>query len=309
MSFHLSSGAPSPISLAEYIRRIDRLRQILDRITKVRGYGLDAAAHQMESLGRVRIGDGRAVTTPLPDWGCQIISGRTANARSIRGQLDALDRALHVVRRHHWRPAQLRQLDTVLRDPRFHPHLNPVQAAEAWLGDRVAQLLRILGHDLASDVPSGHPIVTALVAVIFLLLVAGIGTVIARAAIRRGAASVPARETPAQVASPNAARQRAGEMAAAESYREAFRYLFLATLLELRDAGLLQLRPGDTNREYVFSLDDIPGTTQQREALVSLVDEFDRVWYGHQPFTRAQYDRCAALAAQIIEPAVGGRIA
>lgn len=305
----MPSSGGSPISLREYARRVHDLRQIVDHVTAAHTHILHVAARKMDALGRVHITNGPNITTPLPEWGRSLMSGRPFEIRSIRRQLDALDSALQALRPRQRPSGQLSQLDTVLRDPRFHPTLNPVQAAEAWIGDTVTRFLWFLAHHLSVSGTNGYPILNAIVAAVFLLLVAGIALLLARAAIRRNTASIPARGAPSELVSPSVARERAAGMASAGSYREAFRYLFLATLLELREAGLIQLRPGDTNREYVFSLGATAETVPQREALAALVDEFDRVWYGHQPLTRPEYERWAALAASILEPAMVGQTA
>lgn len=297
-----------PISVYEYVRRVHDFRQTLDRLSTGRAGRLRTIARQMEAMGQVQAKGGHAITTPLPAWGRSLASGRPSQLQAVRRELRALDSALHSLRSRQWRPGQLHQLDSILRDSRFHPHLNAVQAAEAWLGDRATQILQFLARHIGLSGLKGSPTMNAVVAIGFLLLVAGVATLIARAAIRRGAVSIPAREGQTEEASPTAARQRAGELASAGSYREAFRYLFLATLLDLRDAGLIQLRPGDTNREYAFSL-DAGSETPQQEALVALVDEFDRVWYGHRPLTRAQYQHCASLAASVIAVSDEGQIA
>lgn len=305
----IARGPAPAVTLHEYTERIHVLRQALDRVLPHHAHSLDVIARHMEALGQVQITGGTPIATPVATWGGLLASESSPKVRWVRLKLDALDSALRAARPGRWQAVQLRQLDTVLRDPRFHQHLNPVQAAEGWLGDRVTQLLTFLAHHISFGGMNRYSILNAVVAIAFLLLVAGVAILIARAAMHKSAVSMGAPEQQTAVVSPMAARQRASEMASAGSYREAFRYLFLGTLIELRDAGLIQLRPGDTNREYVFSLGSAAGTRLQRDALVALVDEFDRVWYGHQALTRAEYERCASLAASVTEPTRPGRTA
>lgn len=305
----IARGHAPPVTLHGYSEQIHVLRQALDRVLPHHSHSLDVIARQMEALGQVQIKGGTPIATPVGTWGHLLASGSPSQVRLVRAKLDALDSALRAARPGRSQAGQLRQLDNVLRDPRFHQHPNAVQAAEAWIGGRVTQLLTFLAHHISFGGMNRYPILNAVVAIAFLLLVAGVAILIARAAMHKSAISMGASEQQTAVVSPMAARQRASEMASVGSYREAFRYLFLATLLELRDAGSIQLRPGDTNREYVFSLGSDAGTLRQRDALVALVDEFDRVWYGHQALTRAEYERCASLAASVAEPARQGRTA
>lgn len=69
-------------------------------------------------------------------------------------------------------------------------------------------------------------------------------------------------------------------------YRSAVRYLYLSTLLLLEEHGLLRYDRSRTNREYLRSL---AGKPELLDTLQSVVDVFDRVWYGFQPLDEAGY--------------------
>ncbi len=79
-------------------------------------------------------------------------------------------------------------------------------------------------------------------------------------------------------------------------YRRAVRYLYLSTLLLLEERGLLRFDRSRTNREYLRSVADRPellGTLQ------SIVDVFDRVWYGFQTLDDAGYSRYLAQVNEL----------
>lgn len=79
-------------------------------------------------------------------------------------------------------------------------------------------------------------------------------------------------------------------------YRRAVRYLYLSTLLLLEERGLLRFDRSRTNREYLRSIADRPellGTLQ------SIVDVFDRVWYGFQTLDEAGYSRYLAQVNEL----------
>lgn len=71
-------------------------------------------------------------------------------------------------------------------------------------------------------------------------------------------------------------------------YRSAVRYLYLSTLLLLEEHGLLRYDRSRTNREY---LRGVAGEPELYSMLQSVVDVFDRVWYGFQTLDEATYER------------------
>lgn len=79
-------------------------------------------------------------------------------------------------------------------------------------------------------------------------------------------------------------------------YRRAVRYLYLSTLLLLEERGLLRFDRSRTNREYLRSIADRP---ELFGILQSIVDVFDRVWYGFQPLDDAGYSRYLAQVNEL----------
>jgi hypothetical protein len=71
-------------------------------------------------------------------------------------------------------------------------------------------------------------------------------------------------------------------------YRSAVRYLYLSTLLLLEEHGVLRYDRSRTNREYLRS---VAGEPELYSTLQSVVDVFDRVWYGFQPLDETAYER------------------
>lgn len=290
-----------PLSLPRYAEAIHRLRTMLD-VPGPHGSlsSFGPLVREMQSLQRVRLGDGRIITTDLPDWARQLQAPDTNVRAEVIHRLESLDAALNPPNHAGWQPSELKQLDSVLGDERFHPHLNPIQGAEQWLHEQLSRLLRLLPHPASLGPPSVNRVEIVIMAVIFLVLVAGAAVLIARATIARTAATAAMPGSEEDAVTPDLARDLAQRNERAGNYREAVRYLFLATLLGLRDAGLLQLRPGDTNREYLRSLAQSLQEPARHQALADLVDEFDYVWYGHRPVTAQDYERCRILADRIL---------
>lgn len=66
------------------------------------------------------------------------------------------------------------------------------------------------------------------------------------------------------------------QAASVHNYRLAVRMLYLKTLKQLSDKGLIEWQPNKTNTTYVNELTD----TAQRETFKQLTRQFEYVWYG-----------------------------
>lgn len=69
-------------------------------------------------------------------------------------------------------------------------------------------------------------------------------------------------------------------------YRMAVRYLFLKTLRQLSDKGLLQRSVDKTNYQYVQEI-----SKDKKKDFASLVLNYEYVWYGHLDIAREQYEQ------------------
>ncbi len=98
--------------------------------------------------------------------------------------------------------------------------------------------------------------------------------------------------------SAQAALQEAETLSRGGDYRTAVRYLYLSTLLLLDERNLLRYDPAQTNREYLKRL---AGHPELSEALRSIVDVFDRVWYGHHALDQSAYASYEAQVRKIQE--------
>jgi len=75
------------------------------------------------------------------------------------------------------------------------------------------------------------------------------------------------------------AMQRAQTLSDQGDYRNAIRYLYLSSLLVLDERGLMRYDRSRTNREYLRSVSSKPSL---ENPLHSVIDVFDRVWYGYE---------------------------
>jgi hypothetical protein len=85
----------------------------------------------------------------------------------------------------------------------------------------------------------------------------------------------------------------AREHARAGDYRSALRLAYIASLRRLAGSGLLVLEPNRTNWEYQRTL---RGTSRPvYDTLLPATRLFDRVWYGEENATEAEYQRVVAV--------------
>ncbi len=99
----------------------------------------------------------------------------------------------------------------------------------------------------------------------------------------------------------------AHERALAGDYRGALRLAYIAALRRLAGSGLLVLEPNRTNWEYQRALRG--ASRPVYDTLLPATRLFDRVWYGEENATRAEYERVVAvhdaLPATAAEATVG----
>ncbi|MCB8965346.1 MAG: DUF4129 domain-containing protein [Ardenticatenaceae bacterium] len=88
----------------------------------------------------------------------------------------------------------------------------------------------------------------------------------------------------------------AGQLANAGQYREAVRHLFLAALLTLAENRAITLDQSLTNHELLIEARRHPALAH---ALQPVVYTFDRVWYGYQPLTPADYETAVQQIAHL----------
>ena len=89
-----------------------------------------------------------------------------------------------------------------------------------------------------------------------------------------------------ELLSSTSAMQRAQILSTQGDYRTAIRYLYLSSLLTLDEQGLLRYDRSRTNREYLRSVASKPVLANP---LRSVIDLFDRVWYGFEEVDEKTY--------------------
>lgn len=90
----------------------------------------------------------------------------------------------------------------------------------------------------------------------------------------------------------------AAELAARGLHREAFRSLYLATLVALDRRGEIDFDPARTNWHYLRQM----GVSARALVFRTFTQLFDRKWYGDEHTTREEYERGRELATSLAAP-------
>jgi hypothetical protein len=101
-----------------------------------------------------------------------------------------------------------------------------------------------------------------------------------------------------ELLSSSSAMQRAQVLSTQGDYRTAIRYLYLSSLLTLDEQGLLRYDRSRTNREYLRSVAAKPILANP---LRSVIDLFDRVWYGFEEVDEKTYQAYVAHVEKLRE--------
>lgn len=275
--------AGSPVSLSEYAARIDQAIDLLNRTSSAapgeRQALLDQAAGLIEEVSGVRFDNGAVATVNNADLasGIRRVSADPApmldRLRALRASLDALPVAAS--------PEDRARLRTLLSRPPFKASPDPIWAG---LVQQIEEFITRLLRGTAQGVLDQRDLVAAAGVLLALGLV---GYLLWN--LRRNATPetiIPGGEPGEERLTAAEARGRAAQYATAGDYRSAIRQLYLSTLLLLDERGFIRFDHTLTNREYLDAARDEPALVA---ALVPVVDEFDRVWYGFERVTGDEF--------------------
>lgn len=159
-----------------------------------------------------------------------------------------------------------------------------------WPFDRILDLLSTVLGALAYG-PAALVLALLVAAGLVLLYRRGLRSAI----VAQAELSIAAETLPPTAGEALAAAQR---QAAAGRYREACHFVFLSTLLWIEERGLARFDPSATNREHLARLEPQAPVAQ---ALRPLVAGFDRLWYGQESVTDADYRELLTLAGRVRE--------
>ncbi len=173
---------------------------------------------------------------------------------------------------------------------------NPIQE---WLDQLRRRILEWLDNLFPSEVMIGIPLLDWIFVVVGALALAAILWYVLQGLARGLAdeAALPENgDGSDEIISAEAAARRAEETARLGDYRSAVRWLYLSSLLILEERELLRYDRTRTNREYLRSVAHLP---ELSAALRSVIDVFDRVWYGFTPIGETEFRQYAGRVKEL----------
>jgi hypothetical protein len=305
----LSSGsaraAPRSLPIAAYWQKLDGTRALALRLEGTAPDAaraeLAAAAGEWAAITSVSLADG----TVLPINNSSLVAHLRADppqpaqvadlAQAMAAQRDTWPAPSHSAR-------DLGSLTRILAQPEFQ-----WPAAQTnWLDqlrERLwAFIMRLLARLLSGTGLGGNVFgLGQVLAAVAVLAVAAVLVYALRGLFQNFAAEARAPDEAGagdQELTAEAASRRAQTLSEGGDYRAAVRYLYLAALLHLEEAGLLRFDRSLTNREYLRSL-AAAGMPALAARLRDVVEVFDRVWYGFETLDAAAYGDYSARVADL----------
>ena len=274
-----------PPDLATYtawVREAFAAAQRSDRL------GLEDVAARLVATTSVRLPDGPAISVDNR-WLADALKASEPDLPAIAERLGAIIDAL--AQPQSAAPADARErLRQILDNPPFkraEPSPPPAWWTSfwRWVGRVLENLFRPIGR--ATSGGSGNVIAWA-IGIIGLVLLAGVIVYLLRG-LRRGmvAHARAGEDDPEANLTARTALDQAGGLARGGDYRTAVRYLYLSALLWLDERNILRYDRALTNREYLERVRDNPALSAR---MASIVDTFDRVWYGHLPIDADSFE-------------------
>lgn len=260
----------------EAMRRTDSLlTQAISTAETARSQTVSQIRALWAGFDSVKLRDGTSVPLDMA-WLLESLDGtpalKTAKNR-VRALLDYYDRQTPDSRNLR---ASLNALEKLRQDRRFqYPAATPTPPPDDRLPD-------IPNPSTIGDLAMLVFIGLGIALVIGLLLYLAQGLNVQQAVLPAAAQDS---EDPATFAG---AVELAGQSEAAGDYRNAIRYLYMASLLRLDERRLIHYDRTLTNREHLWQVEQKP---QIAARLRPVVETFDRVWYGFAPVDDALYNQ------------------
>jgi len=284
------------VTLEQYHARIQKsIERLKSREGKIEGYERLWLAETFPPALRVRIQSGENVIVDREPFLAETSRPRDhliAHLEALLGQLSWEPAA----KKPDWETART-VLEEVYRSPEFS-HLKEDETP-AWekilleflefLGDWTKEHLKFVGRIEGQWIPY-------LTLVVILLLFAMVVIWILRSfgplgwRWRKSRLGVPS-PTPSKHPEPDwrALRDQALRKAHDGAYRDAVRFLFISALMEGHQRGWWIYEPEATNTEHLARMQ---GPSQRRQAFQSLVDVYEKAWYGLGQPNRTAFRHC-----------------
>lgn len=281
--------ADNPPSLADYRSIVAQSLDLVERaanesVAAQRAPLLKQAADLLSTIHVVETGTGEPLTVNNdaliaelnnPALELDRVKNVRARLRALNAALDELPRTANETDR-----AKLRD---ILNRPPFKTN-----AVENPLNQFLRQISEWLDN-LLGNVATGVFNLRDVILLLGFILIAGILVYFVRGLAINLApeAQAPTEDSAETPLTATSAFAHAQQFANQGDYRSAVRQLYLATILQLDERGLLRYDRALTNREYLRAVAREP---QVLAALQPVVETFDRTWYGFESISRADFE-------------------
>jgi len=280
-------SAPAPLSDTEYWALVTQTRDALRGLHNLPAeevrLTLDGLAAQWSKVSEVVLPDGTSVPVDS-SFIVTILENPSQDPTQTAGLLDTLLDAHGTYPQNVFAPSDLNSLHVILSLPEFQWRPNPLGEWFQKLWDRFAAWLDKILNYFRFSVPGGGQPIT----VVAVLILLGILFY-----VFRGLFSDLVKETDTESnldddrsLTSETAFRKAQNLSGQGDYRTAVRYLYLSSLLLMEERGILRYDRSRTNREYLRSVSEHPNLAKP---LKSVVEVFDRVWYGFEGLDESTY--------------------
>jgi hypothetical protein len=284
------AGAPAPLSEADYWTLVEQTRADLRALdgqpAEEARLVLDGLAGSWSQVTEAQRADG-SVTPVDSSFLVAALKADPPNLDQLDGLLGALLDAHENYPQNVYGPSDLDALNQILLLPEFQWRPNPIgewfqklwEKFQAWLD-------KIFGQaDVEISIPGSGEAMTVIAVIVLLAVLVY---------VFRGLFTDLVKETEADASADDdrnltseTAFRKAQNLSGQRDYRAAVRYLYLSSLLLMEERGILRYDRSRTNREYLRS---VAGHPNLAKPLKSVVDVFDRVWYGFEPLDESTYN-------------------
>ena len=273
----------TPVTLSEYWERVELTQQIV--------VGLDAESEtvRQQKLNELASQWAEVTVLELPDGGTTQIdpSFLIEELKKEPPDLERLGSLLSVLLKAHeeyptdvFTVQDVESLKSILARPEFQWQAPQAAQSPAWL-ERIlnffADIMERLAYGVQNTIYYGRVPLIAAAVIVFLISLYFISQNLSRNLVRD--AQLAAENNDDALLTSVSAMQRAQSLSSQGDHRNAIRYLYLSSLLILDERGLLRYDRSKTNREYLRSISARP---ELSNSLGSVIDVFDRVWYGFE---------------------------
>ncbi|MEM7332204.1 MAG: DUF4129 domain-containing protein [Chloroflexota bacterium] len=282
-------------SIDNFWVRLEELQQTL--YTDPTSADLNQFANVLETESVYSLPDGRVVAI-RPYSLIFFLRADEPDLEAIDDQIEALFSARLSWEAGNYSDADLAALQTILNDPDFDyapPTPSPLQEylRDLWL--RINQFL----NDLLPERVQGSGFFRSIlnvVGIVGFVIVLGYAAHTLFNSFYSEASGLILEEDEVANLTSDSAFERAQAFSTEGDFRTAVRYLYLSALLLLEEQGLLRYDRSLTNREYLRSVAHKP---EMVAILRSVIEVFDRVWYGFQPLAANEYNEYVKQVEQL----------